>query len=66
MLKPTFVPSCAFPIHPSADQAMGGRLVYQTSKKRAKGSVCPVTGKRIQGIRISCKNSPFVCFRTTI
>ncbi|CAN6487364.1 unnamed protein product [Victoria cruziana] len=28
----------------------GGRLVYQTSKKRAKGPVCAVTGKRIQGI----------------
>ncbi|KAF3788004.1 hypothetical protein EJ110_NYTH18825 [Nymphaea thermarum] len=28
----------------------GGRLVYQTSKKRAKGPICPVTGKRIQGI----------------
>ncbi|KAK6913249.1 Ribosomal protein L34Ae, partial [Dillenia turbinata] len=28
----------------------GGRLVYQTTKKRANGPKCPVTGKRIQGI----------------
>ncbi|KAJ8445469.1 hypothetical protein Cgig2_031282 [Carnegiea gigantea] len=28
----------------------GGRLVYQTTKKRASGPKCPVTGKRIQGI----------------
>ncbi|KAB2633516.1 60S ribosomal protein L34-like [Pyrus ussuriensis x Pyrus communis] len=27
-----------------------GKLVYQTSKKRASGPKCPVTGKRIQGI----------------
>lgn len=29
---------------------IGGRLVYQTTKKRASGPKCPVTGKRIQGI----------------
>ncbi|KAJ6829954.1 60S ribosomal protein L34 [Iris pallida] len=28
----------------------GGKLTYQTAKKRAKGPRCPVTGKRIQGI----------------
>ncbi|MQM17826.1 hypothetical protein Taro_050805 [Colocasia esculenta] len=28
----------------------GGRLVYQSTKKRASGPKCPVTGKRIQGI----------------
>ncbi|KAJ3695621.1 hypothetical protein LUZ60_000998 [Juncus effusus] len=28
----------------------GGKLVYQYAKKRASGPVCPVTGKRIQGI----------------
>jgi large subunit ribosomal protein L34e len=28
----------------------GGKLVYQTTKKRASGPKCPVTGKRIQGI----------------
>ncbi|CAM8923015.1 unnamed protein product [Rhodiola kirilowii] len=28
----------------------GGKLVYQTLKKRASGPKCPVTGKRIQGI----------------
>ncbi|KAM7473852.1 hypothetical protein LguiB_021095 [Lonicera macranthoides] len=28
----------------------GGKLVYQGTKKRAKGPKCPVTGKRIQGI----------------
>ncbi|KAI5590628.1 hypothetical protein POPTR_004G029400v4 [Populus trichocarpa] len=27
-----------------------GKLVYQTTKKRASGPKCPVTGKRIQGI----------------
>ncbi|KAL8269026.1 hypothetical protein R6Q59_002824 [Mikania micrantha] len=27
----------------------GGKLVYQTTKKRASGPKCPVTGKRIQG-----------------
>ncbi|XWS23193.1 hypothetical protein CRYUN_Cryun29cG0100100 [Craigia yunnanensis] len=26
------------------------KLVYQTTKKRASGPKCPVTGKRIQGI----------------
>ena len=29
----------------------GGKLVYQTTKKRASGPKCPVTGKRIQGVR---------------
>ncbi|KAK4479807.1 hypothetical protein RD792_015345 [Penstemon davidsonii] len=28
----------------------GSKLVYQTTKKRASGPKCPVTGKRIQGI----------------
>ncbi|KAI6690444.1 hypothetical protein NL676_027272 [Syzygium grande] len=28
-----------------------GKLVYQTTKKRASGPKCPVTGKRIQGER---------------
>ncbi|EXB44681.1 60S ribosomal protein L34 [Morus notabilis] len=28
----------------------GGKLVYQTTKKRASGPKCPVTGKRIHGI----------------
>eukprot|EP00252_Welwitschia_mirabilis_P006811 TRINITY_DN1770_c1_g1_i1.p2 TRINITY_DN1770_c1_g1~~TRINITY_DN1770_c1_g1_i1.p2 ORF type:complete len:121 (-),score=16.29 TRINITY_DN1770_c1_g1_i1:185-547(-) len=28
----------------------GGRLVFQTAKKRTKGPKCPVTGKRIHGI----------------
>ncbi|XP_004241579.1 large ribosomal subunit protein eL34 [Solanum lycopersicum] len=28
----------------------GGKLIYQTTKKRANGPKCPVTGKRIQGI----------------
>ncbi|CAA6664514.1 unnamed protein product [Spirodela intermedia] len=28
----------------------GGKLVYQSAKKRASGPKCPVTGKRIQGI----------------
>ncbi|XP_039023717.1 60S ribosomal protein L34-like [Hibiscus syriacus] len=28
----------------------GGKLVCQTTKKRASGPKCPVTGKRIQGI----------------
>ncbi|KAJ7527526.1 hypothetical protein O6H91_16G059600 [Diphasiastrum complanatum] len=28
----------------------GGRLVFQTAKKRAKGPKCSITGKRIQGI----------------
>ncbi|KAA8547988.1 hypothetical protein F0562_004417 [Nyssa sinensis] len=28
----------------------GGRLVFQSTKKRASGPKCPVTGKRIQGI----------------
>ncbi|CAH2044996.1 unnamed protein product [Thlaspi arvense] len=27
----------------------GGKLTYQTTKKRASGPKCPVTGKRIQG-----------------
>ncbi|KAF4394360.1 hypothetical protein G4B88_018510 [Cannabis sativa] len=27
-----------------------GKLVYQTTKKRACGPKCPITGKRIQGI----------------
>nr|XP_011468660.1 PREDICTED: 60S ribosomal protein L34-like [Fragaria vesca subsp. vesca] len=31
-------------------QNPGGKLVYQTTKKRASGPKCPVTGKRIQGI----------------
>lgn len=31
---------------------LGGKLVYQTTKKRASGPKCPVTGKRIQGVRI--------------
>ncbi|XP_022862764.1 60S ribosomal protein L34-like [Olea europaea var. sylvestris] len=29
----------------------GGKLVYQSTKKRASGPKCPVTGKRIQGVR---------------
>lgn len=29
---------------------LGGKLVYQYSKKRASGPKCPVTGKRIQGV----------------
>ena len=29
---------------------IGGKLVYQTTKKRASGPKCPVTGKRIQGV----------------
>ncbi|GAB2289655.1 60S ribosomal protein L34 [Dionaea muscipula] len=29
---------------------IGGKLVYQSTKKRASGPKCPVTGKRIQGI----------------
>lgn len=29
---------------------LGGKLVYQTTKKRASGPKCPVTGKRIQVI----------------
>ncbi|KAL5713076.1 60S ribosomal protein L34 [Ranunculus cassubicifolius] len=28
----------------------GGKLVYQTTKKRASGLKCPLSGKRIQGI----------------
>ncbi|KAL9262388.1 Large ribosomal subunit protein eL34-like protein [Drosera capensis] len=28
----------------------GGKLVYQSTKKRVSGPKCPVTGKRIQGI----------------
>jgi large subunit ribosomal protein L34e len=28
----------------------GGKLAYQTTKKRVSGPKCPVTGKRIQGI----------------
>ncbi|KAL5996224.1 60S ribosomal protein L34 [Asimina triloba] len=28
----------------------GGKLVYQSTKKRASGPKCPVSGKRIQGI----------------
>jgi len=28
----------------------GGKLIYQTTKKRASGPKCPVTGKRIQGV----------------
>jgi len=31
---------------------IGGKLVYQTTKKRASGPKCPVTGKRIQGVRM--------------
>lgn len=30
----------------------GGKLVYQSTKKRASGPKCPVTGKRIQGVCI--------------
>ncbi|KAL6520383.1 60S ribosomal protein L34 [Orobanche minor] len=30
----------------------GGKLVYQSTKKRASGPKCPVTGKRIQGISL--------------
>ena len=29
---------------------IGGKLVYQTTKNRASGPKCPVTGKRIQGV----------------
>nr|DAD31248.1 TPA_asm: hypothetical protein HUJ06_010099 [Nelumbo nucifera] len=29
---------------------LGGKLVFQSTKKRASGPKCPVTGKRIQGI----------------
>ncbi|KAL9261928.1 Large ribosomal subunit protein eL34-like protein [Drosera capensis] len=28
----------------------GGKLVYQSTRKRASGPKCPVTGKRIQGL----------------
>ncbi|CAH9109080.1 unnamed protein product [Cuscuta europaea] len=28
----------------------GGKLLFQSTKKRASGHKCPVTGKRIQGI----------------
>ncbi|KAH0856045.1 hypothetical protein HID58_084306 [Brassica napus] len=31
----------------------GGKLTYQTTKKRASGPKCPVTGKRIQGDMIA-------------
>lgn len=31
----------------------GGKLVYQSTKKRASGPKCPVTGKRIQGVCIA-------------
>lgn len=31
-------------------QSLGGKLVYQGTKKRASGPKCPVTGKRIQGV----------------
>lgn len=31
---------------------LGGKLIYQTTKKRASGPKCPVTGKRIQGVRL--------------
>lgn len=30
----------------------GGKLTYQTTKKRASGPKCPVTGKRIQGVSL--------------
>ncbi|KAF7802974.1 60S ribosomal protein L34 [Senna tora] len=33
----------------------GGKLVYQTTKKRASGPKCPVTGKRIQGVCMPSK-----------
>ncbi|XP_015067148.1 60S ribosomal protein L34-like isoform X2 [Solanum pennellii] len=33
----------------------GGKLIYQTTKKRASGPKCPVTGKRIQGVFIQNK-----------
>jgi Ribosomal protein L34e len=29
---------------------LGGKLVYQYTKKRASGPKCPVTEKRIQGV----------------
>jgi hypothetical protein len=29
---------------------LGGKLVYQYTKKRASGPKCPVTGKKIQGV----------------
>ena len=32
---------------------LGGKLVYQSTKKRASGPKCPVTGKRIQGVCFS-------------
>ncbi|KAH9797641.1 60S ribosomal protein L34-1 [Citrus sinensis] len=31
-------------------KTLGGKLLYQRTKKRASGPKCPVTGKRIQGI----------------
>lgn len=34
--------------------ASGGKLVYQSTKKRASGPKCPVTGKRIQGVCSMC------------
>lgn len=37
---------------------IGGRLVYQTTKKRASGPKCPVTGKRIQGVCLIFRISP--------
>ena len=30
--------------------SVGGKLVFQTAKKRANGPKCPVTGKRIAGV----------------
>ncbi|XP_059299900.1 large ribosomal subunit protein eL34 isoform X1 [Lycium ferocissimum] len=38
------------PILTTTPSIPGGKLVYQTTKKRASGPKCPVTGKRIQGI----------------
>lgn len=38
---------------------LGGRLVYQYTKKRASGPKCPVTGKKIQGV---CAANPTVSF----
>ncbi len=30
----------------------GGKSVFQTAKKRAKGPKCSITGKRIAGVRL--------------
>lgn len=39
----------------------GGKLVFQTAKKRANGPKCPITGKRIAGV--SASSSILSCVR---